>query len=213
MWFAWVRPDDRLTASCCYEENRLNWLEALVEKSKEIEAKTNFKGDLTPEHLVYVDRTWVEQRIFDGEDDEGKQLSASTQDLRGILENHCYDSYCAAIIIIGELSHSAQLMRSPPFEYKGRPPKATQIYKFQKASDAGLWKAKFEGTYTPKNFTALATTKPPNRPLSDDLPRQMPNIPINAPKGPKRPRLNGTRSIATSARNRDYEGMEDLYDA
>lgn len=55
-----VRPDARLTASCCYEENRSEWLEAIVEKSKEIEAKTNFKEfgrHLERPHITHLDRT------------------------------------------------------------------------------------------------------------------------------------------------------------
>jgi hypothetical protein len=216
-WSICLRPDDRLTASCCYKENRLSWLEALVETSKAIEAKTYLTklGEglfWSPRHIAHLDRTWIEQRIFEVEQDQGVPLSVKAQDLRGICEAHRHEYGCPVIVILGELSHSGHLMQSAPFWYNTKPQKETQTYKFEKKSDAGPWNAKFVGTYTPKNFTASAASL--TRPLPSNLPSLVPSVPINAPKGPKRPRLNDQRMpMATSAEARDYEGMGDLYDA
>jgi len=196
LWHIHVRPDDRLSASCCYEENRSNWLEAIVEKSQEIEAKIEFKRKEEDRHsdwkfglpdIAFLDRTWVEQRIFDGEDDSKDPLSARAQDLRGIFEHHPRDKKCPALLILGELSHSEHLMRSAPCRDKAKPPKETQIYKLEKPSDTSSWNAKYLGTYVPKDFIASATSS--IQPPSDVSPNRTTSAPIKRLRKTKRTRL------------------------
>jgi len=59
-WSLWVRPDDRLAASCYQEEIKSKRLESIVEISKEIEAKTVFRSSkaetLKESHVTLLDR-------------------------------------------------------------------------------------------------------------------------------------------------------------
>jgi hypothetical protein len=109
------------------------------------------------------------------------------------------------------LSHSAYLMRSALF-ISSKALRETQIYKFEMKSTVENWNTNFLGTYTPMNSSASRT--PLTRPLPGDSLNQLPSVPINAPKGPKRPWLNGSRpSTSVWYRSREYEGTNGLYDS
>jgi hypothetical protein len=181
-WSAWVRPDDRLTASCCFEEDRSKWLEALADKSKEIEAHTDFK-EYKESRVTYLDRKWIEQRVFEGEYEENVPLATRPSSLQGILENHPQDQAYVALLILGELAHSAHLMSSAPFLYKLMPPKETQIHKFEKKSAKTPWNPKFLGTYVPKNFVASGGT---DRHFPDKNLVQMSFVSMHSPKSHER---------------------------
>lgn len=146
-----LRPDGRLTASCCPEAGGVGGLQSLIDMCKEAEILPASISSSRKKDLYYFDRVWIEQQIFELEDGIPPQTSSPPQDARHLLEQHPWDDKCVAIVILGEIGHSVQMMGAAPFPQNPRMPKVTQIYQLKK-TDSTPWERKYFGTYTPSNF-------------------------------------------------------------
>jgi hypothetical protein len=62
-----IRPDLRISVSCCTTENFPSWVDALIDECKEAETKSSESTQAAP--LRFIDRSWLEQHIFHLEND------------------------------------------------------------------------------------------------------------------------------------------------
>lgn len=134
-----ARPVSCLAASCWFAgQNKKTWLYALIDKCKEIEAQIS--GDDMRSHIVrFIDRTWMEQQLFEAENIQEPSPLSPYQDTRHILEQHPESTeacapQCAAIVILGEFHRLGHLINTDSFSLKARTIKPTQIFHFKKAS-------------------------------------------------------------------------------
>jgi hypothetical protein len=145
-----IRPDDRLVSSCCSQNDRSIGLASIIEKMKEKE-HSEVTGNLT-----LIDRIWVEQRLYEIEEETDlPQPISKLAEMGGkVLSSHESDETTAGIIILGELIYCLPIIRSRPFPSKPRIPKETEMFQMKRTWDSSTmnyaWQRKFLGTYTPK---------------------------------------------------------------
>lgn len=107
----------------------------------------------------FIDRTWMEQQLFEAENAEEPSPLMTRQDTRHILKHHAVPGeclqQCIGVIILGEVSQIGHLLHSHPFSFKAKAIKAAQMFHFRKmAVGGGPWSGRFPGTFTPKDFAA-----------------------------------------------------------
>jgi hypothetical protein len=144
-----VRVDDRMSASCCPEEMKLARLSSIVENIKETE--TSHTPGAIADWTKYVDRVWVEQRIYQLEDDLVDQAASKTQferaeELLAEIEGGPKDGF----VFLGEVDHCEWMMQTAPFPWRSKMPKESEIYFLQWQNLS--WVRKYIGTFTPRNF-------------------------------------------------------------
>jgi len=105
---------------------------------------------------MYVDRVWVEQRIYQLEDELSDQVVSKTrfeqaEKLFAELEVESKFGY----VFLGEVDHCEWMMQTTPFPWKAKMPKESEIYFLQR--EILGWVRKYIGTFTPRNFK---TTSP-----------------------------------------------------
>jgi hypothetical protein len=146
-----IRPDDRLRADCCSQENRAEGISLLVKGIKQQEANTkNYRMD---GQIKYFDRWWMERRLQELDTEPTSSLSTAEQ----VFFEYLGAKKCAGIIILGELDDCLPLMQVRPFPIMARIPRETEIYQMKKMEwpfddDEDEFERIFLGTYTPKNF-------------------------------------------------------------
>lgn len=124
----WLRPVNCITASCCSTEDDSISLAALIDGCKESELKVSL-GYIELQAVQFIDRTWMEQQLFEAENAEEPTPSTMHQDTRHILSQHAvpgpYLQYCIWIIILGEVSQIGRLLHIHPPSFKAKAIKAT----------------------------------------------------------------------------------------
>ena len=92
-------------------------------------------GDLT-----LIDRLWVEQRLYDIEEETDlPQPISKLAEMGGkILSSHDSDEKTAGIVILGESTYCLPIMRSRPFPSTARMPKETEIFQMKKLFHNGI---------------------------------------------------------------------------
>jgi hypothetical protein len=146
-----IRPDDRLVSSCCFRNDRTIGLTSMIERFKEIDSSPTMA---ITDDLTLIDRLWVEQRLYDIEEETDlPQPISKLAEMGGkILSSHDSDEKTAGIVILGELAYCLPIMRSRRFPSTARMPKETEIFQMKKKLVNGkyFWQRKFLGTYIPK---------------------------------------------------------------
>jgi hypothetical protein len=176
-----IRPDDRLISTCCSQKDRSVGLVSVVEKIKDIERIATYNAN-SP--LNAVDKFWVEQRLFELEENEYPGSSADLLEMGGkVFSEHKSGKKTAGIIVLGEVEYSLPLMQAPPFLSTPRVPKETEIFQMNKDTyrDGKYhWSRKYLGTYTPKTKptppispsprSGVQSTSAGTRPISTSFP-------------------------------------------
>lgn len=134
-----VRFDARLTASCCLAEGRER-LNAIFNYIRS--GETAASPFIAPHLLKNVDRDWLDQRVYEYEDEVEPQ---TTNDLRHILEGYRSLHSVAGIIILGERDHLLPALNRPPFAALERTPRETQFFKLDHSA-----KLSYLGSYSPR---------------------------------------------------------------
>jgi len=184
-----VRPDDRLMSSCCTVGERSIGLLSIIQKLKDLDLSRSGIG--LRKHL---DRTWIEQRLYQLE--EMHQLDASTNVsalARQVFQSHESEDTCAAIIILGELGYCLPIMHTPLFPSLPRIPRETEIYRMKKEISGPLWSRKYLGAFTAKPLPAGIVSRTGNPPANPRI------ISTNTPMLYRRTRTVHERSPPPSA--------------
>jgi hypothetical protein len=127
-----IRIDDQLPCSCFKQTSSLEVLSLIMKEIHQIEgsslqwATTSY---LQRSRAGYVDRDFLETRIWDLETEKALPLSATPEDnLERIFQNHQYDDNQAGIVILGEHQCLEALMRALALPIETRLPRENEIY-------------------------------------------------------------------------------------
>ena len=168
-----TRVDDRISASCCPESTKTERLISLVTAVKRIEATqitqtTGFNTDW----IKYIDRVWIEQRVYRLEEELYAQSAPRSATARGeeLLAEFPLESKETGIVFLGELDQCLWMLQTQPFPWKARIPKETEIYKLEKSTSSSAWERIYLGTYTPR--TLQPYTSYPKSAFFPDWPRR-----------------------------------------
>jgi hypothetical protein len=210
-----VRPDDRLSASCCSNLDRSLGLTSLLEAIRDYESENKF--DLCA--LEWMDKYWLERRLF--EIDEIDPLQPSTNIARSagaILASHEARRSCAGFIFLGELDHCLPIMHCAPFPAGPRIPRETEAFQMKRTGWPGTWTRHFLGTYTakplpasaPASRTSTAEDRPSSMP-STSTPLHSTNAPTRHISPPPSPASKRYRSSASSSVDGGRGGRNNRY--
>lgn len=156
-----IRVDDRLKSTCCENTNRGQRLVDLIDSLKTAET-----SDAESSARLYdlLDRTWMEQRIYNIEEDaqpHNEHDTLTARQLDHIFNPDGYDEKTTAgIIVLGEVAEITKIMESQPFVRSSRMPRPTEIFKMEPSYDQTAKETWYQrrplGTYT-RNFKPLSS--------------------------------------------------------
>lgn len=149
-----VRIDDRLMATCCQVPSNTAGLAAVVEQIRSIEMDGNHR-----EHIEHIDRDWIDQRLYDQEDDIF-QISAvgEARSLSCIFDQFPY-GYLAAVIILGERDFLVPMLQYSPFQTSERTLRENQFFQVKRQVNDSEWRwsLKYLGSFTAKRSLSAQT--------------------------------------------------------
>jgi hypothetical protein len=178
-----VRPDDRLVSSCCSHRDRSLGLASIMENVK-------IPDVLSSRKMPYIDSIWVEQRLYEIEEETDLQRSiGKTAESGGkTLSSHHSPRDTAGIVILGELEYCLPIIRGLPFPPTPRVPKENEIFQMHVLRKDGKpsWSRRFLGTFTSK---AIPMTYP-----RTSLFFEPPPAPLSSSTSITTPPLKSTRS-------------------
>ena len=145
-----IRVDYRQPTSCSLSSSRIDGLASLIDYIKRQESSSDL-SEYEKADLKAVDRQWLEQTIYDYEEEVQITTPSPANRLSHIVRPHKGEDSCAAIVILGEADYCIPLMGAPPFPpFKtGRMPQETQLYRSIQGYDHKWhWKRHYMGTYS-----------------------------------------------------------------
>lgn len=160
----YIRIDDRLSASCCFTS-------AVFERLKSLRSQL----DKVPENYDYIDRLWLEQRLYEINDEIDRDpITLETQlsdGLRCVYDCTGLSKPLAAILLIGESDLINEVINTKPFEASPRVPRPNEFFRAKRTFIYGKptqWKRIFLGTIdvNPKHEKAEAPVPPLSPPAS-----------------------------------------------
>lgn len=138
-----IRVDDRLPVSCCKDGTGLIRIASILRQLSD--------STLAPSsNLSFLDRMWLEQRIYDT-DVEERQNESIAEPSDNFIRCYREDIYSpneivAAIIQVGEEDQLRELMSLKPFPRHPHVPAATEMYAIHTGHDRHFQR-RFLGTY------------------------------------------------------------------
>lgn len=149
-----VRVDHRLPVRCCGDRETLGRLRDVLDAIEEWETTGEGTHSTAPER--YLDRVWLEQRIYQLElqayDGDGR--GSQNASLAELLEENSRDPEGISVYI-AELDKCMWALRTSPFPWTPRMPRQNEIFKF--VATPGLRLAPiYLGTFT-SNKAAVST--------------------------------------------------------
>lgn len=151
-----IRIDDQLVSSCCPADVGIYGLISVIQEIKEIERKNPHSRLFRERDFDFIDRPWIEKRIYDVEENQSlpRPIMNSSSRIPSIFTDHANDEKCASIVVLGEADHYASVMQMPPFLSNARMPRETEVFKMSKSYNSQencyFWKRNYMGTYSPK---------------------------------------------------------------
>ena len=182
-----TRVDDRISAACCSEGTKIDRLVSLINMVKTIEATDRYQtSGLAITWIDFIDRVWIEQRVFQLEEEIHAQgaLRSAIHDGNELFAEFPTETKETGVVILGELDQCFWMLQTPPFPWKARMPKETEIYKVSRTHAKPTWKRTYLGTYTPRAFGSYQTG---NYPFHDQPRRTSTNGSVTTRWEPKPP--------------------------
>lgn len=152
-----IRVDHHQPTSCSLSSSRIDGLASLIDHIKRQEDySSHIKSHKAG--LKAMDRQWLEQIIYDYEEEVHITTPSPANRLSHIVRPHKDEGLCAAIIILGEADYCIPFVGAPPFPpiKSGRMPQETQLYRLTQGHDRALplvnwhWQRHYMGTYSQK---------------------------------------------------------------
>jgi hypothetical protein len=148
-----VRVDDRILSRCSQGQNKCVAFKSIIDFMDSYDSgiadPVILKGKNTT-HMNYLDRPWIEERLYelDGQQDDYLSTHTEPSTVATIFAQHRNDSKIAGVVIIGESEQCKLIMRTPPFPTDSRPPVERGVYRMYQQGYPTKWKRKFLGTFT-----------------------------------------------------------------
>lgn len=150
--------DDRLPATCCEISSGAARLAVVVEqiRSREMDLHPRNQGS-----LKYIDRDWIDQRLYEQEDEIFQISSVGGAKSLSFIFNRLRLEDLAAVIILGERDHLVPMLQYSPFQQSERILRENQFFHVEKKrlDDEWRWSLKYLGSFTPKRSLSAQTTK------------------------------------------------------
>jgi hypothetical protein len=119
--------------------------------------------------VEFIDRVWIEQRIYHLENQLYTQQVYKTDRLG--TEELLQNTPNRNSVVFAEIDQCSWILQTPPFPWSPRMPKENEIYAIEMSLN--LWRKKFLGSFTPRNFASqgssirhtpasMTSAKPPN---------------------------------------------------
>ena len=156
-----VRIDDRINTSCCLDSSKASRFASFLETIKEIETGKGSGRGFLRTWLRYIDRVWLEQRLYKLEDEieAGDLAHADPADAaKELFQELSADSNYNGFVILGETVHCGWMLQAEPFPWTSRMPRDTEIFQIHHgySSPRGrIWQRTYLGTYTPREYSTL----------------------------------------------------------
>lgn len=109
-----IRVDHRQPTSCSMLSSRIDGLASLIGYVKSQESKSTLSG-LVCARVNAIDRQWLEQTVYDYEEEVQVRMSSPENQLSHIVNPHQNEGLCAAVVILGEADFCIPLMGATPF--------------------------------------------------------------------------------------------------
>ncbi|KAF2454419.1 prion-inhibition and propagation-domain-containing protein [Lineolata rhizophorae] len=138
-----VRPDDRLTASCCHNAGRAESLTSLLNEIDDYESDI-FQYPTTHRGIRYLDRSWIERRLRQMEFEE--DYDEYREDFKPI------------VVVLGEVEHTLPLLQNA---HTPAIPKEGEIWKLSKNAEGYVRKFLFSYSRKKRSFGGSPTTNDP----------------------------------------------------
>ncbi|KAI4278546.1 MAG: hypothetical protein L6R38_005235 [Xanthoria sp. 2 TBL-2021] len=148
-----VRVDYRLQSSCSIASSGINGIQSIISYIKELENLASL-GISQEERLKFIDRQWLEQAVYNYEDETETMSKSPADQVSQIVKDHTHEQTCAALVILGEADYCIPLVGAPPFPplSLGKVPQETELYQMsQQWGQAAVkrhWTRRYMGTYT-----------------------------------------------------------------
>jgi hypothetical protein len=207
-----VRPDDRLIATCCSNATRTDGLSSIIMKMNDYEAGQDIQG-ISIADLETLDRQWIEQRLFQIEQDmaHSELTSQASAVAQSIFAGHEYDTKCAGIVMLGETDQLSSIIQTAPFPTTARMPREREIYYLAKSSSSSGWTRTYLGTFVQKVSPASKGGTISSATSSTNISIETPGTSfthassVSPPLGPLPSRLKSTPSILEGSEKNDEE--------
>ncbi|KAE9362631.1 hypothetical protein N431DRAFT_490391 [Stipitochalara longipes BDJ] len=152
-----TKVDDRISASCCPKSTMIGRLNSLLLTIQEFESAILSKEPHLMSFLLkFIDRVWIEQRMYHLETQLYTQEVYKTEHLSitELLQNLPNKT----IIVLAEIGQCSWILQTRPFPWSPRMPKENEIYALEVTPPHNIWKKIFLGSFTPRNFTSRASS-------------------------------------------------------
>ncbi|KAK3178219.1 hypothetical protein OEA41_000352 [Lepraria neglecta] len=145
---------DELPTDDQFSVKLIDGVVSLIDYIKSEESKS-FVPEYDNKKLEAIDRQWMEQIVYDYEEEVQITTPSPATQLSHIFRPHTKEKLCAAIIVLGEADYCLPLVESPPFPpFKpGRTPQETQLYRLTQdysQETHRFWRRHYMGTYSRK---------------------------------------------------------------
>ena len=170
----YIRVDDRLPAGCCSKSATSDRLKSLLSELAQGNHSANESFD--QKRFETIDRLWLEQRLYDIDDDIDRDpTTVKTQlsdRLRSVYDCTGLNKTLAAILLIGEPSLINVTMNTQPFPASPRVARPNEFfeiaYRYLVGAKGSHYVRKYLGSIdvSPKHKRAQAPTLPQSPPAS-----------------------------------------------
>ena len=128
-----IRIDDRIAISCCSSDSTESRLASLLATLKQVEGRKLGSERLIESWIEYVDRVWLEQRLYHIErSDRPSSFGSPREATQELFSEILTESRYTGVVILGELSSCNWIMQAAPFPWEAQMPKETEIYHLKK---------------------------------------------------------------------------------
>ena len=146
-----TKVDERIPAGCCSPSTAFDCLSSLLLTMQLAEVGRILDNHLESNLLKYLDRVWIEKRLYELETTvPSRQKRATRAQLLTKLVAKVPSKYA---VFIGELDDMRQVVGASAFPQLPRPPRINEIYSLK--HNRG-WKGEFMGTFTPRDFGGIS---------------------------------------------------------
>lgn len=166
---AMVRVDDRISSSCF--PNLADRIVVLQSMLAYLDTLEPFSASL----WRFLDRTWLDQRLYTLESDVAPDDSLAMSNTTEIFSGDNFPGPFAGLIIVGEVDFCTSLLQAEPFPWTPRFPRACEIYEITRIHTE--YRRKYVG-----RFVARPPIINPNVTLPQQQASEAPNPDIERPK-------------------------------
>lgn len=146
-----VKVDDRLPSDCCPESTKSSSFESLLHVIQCYEVGLLGGRDVNLGWAEYLDRVWIEQRLYEMQS-SSSAFTSSQETNRYRITRLLSEVPSTYSVFLAECSNLSWMLQLPPFPTSSRLPRENEIYELFKGGHKSPWSLKFLGSFTPRDY-------------------------------------------------------------